>query len=153
MKLKIQTKILNSKIGTDFPLPDFATNGSAGMDLRACIDNAVTIPAGETVMIATGIAIYIADPSIMAVLAPRSGLSFKHGIGLKNFIGIVDSDYQNEISIAVWNHGKQAYTIQPGDRICQMMFVPVIQPSLEIVTDFSDESQRGLGGWGHSGIQ
>ncbi|WP_347988344.1 dUTP diphosphatase [Methylomonas sp. AM2-LC] len=153
MKLKIQTKILNSKIGTDFPLPVFATDGSAGMDLRACIDSAITIPAGETVMIATGIAIYIADPGIMAVLAPRSGLSFKHAIGLKNFIGIVDSDYQNEICIAVWNHGTQAYTIQPGDRICQMMFVPVIQPSLEIVTEFSDESQRGLGGWGHSGIQ
>jgi len=102
-------------------------------------------------MIPTGIAIYIADPGIMAVIAPRSGLSFKHAIGLKNFVGIIDSDYQNEIGIAVWNHGNLAYTIQPGERICQMMFVPVIQPSLEIVTEFSDESVRGLGGWGHSG--
>ncbi len=151
MKLKIQTKILNPKVGNDFPLPDFATAGSAGMDLRACIDSPVTIAAGETVMIPTGIAIYIADSSVMAVIAPRSGLSFKHSIGLKNFIGIIDSDYQNEIGIAVWNHGRQDYSIQPGDRICQMMFVPVIQPSLEIVTEFSDESARGLGGWGHSG--
>jgi len=151
MKLKIQTKILNPKIGADIPLPNFATDGSAGMDLRACIDSPITIAAGETAMIATGIAIYIADPSIMAVIAPRSGLSFKHSIGLKNFVGIVDSDYQNEIGIAVWNHGKEAYTIQPGERICQMMFVPVMQPCLEIVDEFSEESARGLGGWGHSG--
>jgi len=151
MKLKIQTKILNPKIGAEIPLPEFATDGSAGMDLRACIDAPVTIAPGATVMIATGIAIYIADPGIMAVIAPRSGLSFKHSIGLKNFVGIIDSDYQNEIGVAVWNHGTEAYTIQPGERICQMMFVPVIQPSLEIVTEFSSESLRGLGGWGHSG--
>jgi len=151
MKLKIQTKILNPKLGAEIPLPSFATDGSAGMDIRACIDTPVTIAAGETVMIGTGIAIYIADPSIMAVIAPRSGLSFKHSIGLKNFVGIVDSDYQNEIGIAVWNHGKESYTIQPGERICQMMFVPVLQPSLEVVDEFSDESARGLGGWGHSG--
>ncbi len=151
MKLKIQTKILNPKIGREIPLPSFATDGSAGMDIRACIDAPVTVGAGETAMIGTGIAIYIADPSIMAVIAPRSGLSFKHSIGLKNFVGIVDSDYQNEIGIAVWNHGREAYTIQPGERICQMMFVPVLQPSLEIVDEFSDESARGLGGWGHSG--
>jgi dUTP pyrophosphatase len=151
MKLNIQTKILNPKVGRDFPLPAYATEGSAGMDLRACIDNPVIIGAGETILIPTGIAIYIADPGIMAVLAPRSGLSLKHSIGLKNFVGIVDSDYQNEIGIAVWNHGHQAYTIEPGERICQMMFVPVLQPTLEIVAEFSDESQRGLGGWGHSG--
>jgi dUTP pyrophosphatase len=151
MKLKIQTKILNPKLGTEIPLPSFATDGSAGMDIRACLDTSVTIAAGETVMIGTGFAIYIADPSIMAVIAPRSGLSLKHSIGLKNFVGIVDSDYQNEIGIAVWNHGKEPYTIQPGERICQMMFVPVLQPSLEVVDEFSDESARGLGGWGHSG--
>jgi dUTP pyrophosphatase len=151
MKLKIQTKILNPKIGTEFPLPHFSTEGSAGMDLRACIDTPVTVAAGETVMISTGIAIYIADPSIMAVIAPRSGLSVKHSIGLKNFVGIVDSDYQNEVGIAIWNHGTEAYTIQPGERICQMLFVPVIQPNLEIVAEFSSESARGLGGWGHSG--
>ena len=151
MKLNIQTKILNPKVGKDFPLPAFATDGSAGMDLRACIDLPVTVAVGETVMIPTGIAIYIADPGIMAVLAPRSGLSLKHGIGLKNFVGIVDSDYQNEIGIAVWNHGTLSYTIQPGERICQMLFVPVLQPSLEIVEEFNAESARGLGGWGHSG--
>lgn len=151
MKLKIQTKIINPKLGTEFPLPQFATDGSAGMDLRACTDNPITIKPGETVMIATGIAIYIADPSIMAVIAPRSGLSLKHSIGLKNFVGIIDSDYQNEIGIAVWNHGHQSYTVLPGERICQMMFVPVIQPTLELVDEFSDESARGLGGWGHSG--
>ncbi len=151
MKLKIQTKILNPKLGNDFPLPAFATDGSAGMDLRACLDAPVTVAVGETVMIPTGLAIYIADPGIMAVLAPRSGLSLKHGIGLKNFVGIVDSDYQNEIGIAVWNHGAASYTIQPGERICQMLFVPVLQPSLEIVSEFNAESSRGLGGWGHSG--
>ncbi|MGD0959542.1 MAG: dUTP diphosphatase [Methylomonas sp.] len=151
MKLKVETKILNPKLGKDIPLPVFATDGSAGMDLRACIDHPISIAAAETVMIPTGIAIYIADPGIMAVLAPRSGLSFKHSIGLKNFVGIIDSDYQNEIGIAVWNHGRQTYTIQPGERICQMMFVPVIQPVLEIVSEFSDVSRRGLGGWGHSG--
>ena len=151
MKLKIQTKILNPKVGVDFPLPSYATDGSAGMDLRACIDQPVTVHPGETVMVATGIAIYIADPSIMAVLAPRSGLSLKHGIGLKNFVGIIDSDYQNEIGIAVWNHGSQSYTIQPGERICQMLFVPVLQPELELVDEFNSESTRGLGGWGHSG--
>jgi len=151
MKLKIQTKIINPKIGAEIPLPSYATDGSAGMDIRACIDAPVTVEAGETVMIATGLAIYIADPTIMAVIAPRSGLSFKHSIGLKNFVGIIDSDYQNEIGIAVWNHGKAAYTIQPGERICQMLFVPVMQPTLEIVDEFTDESARGLGGWGHSG--
>jgi len=151
MKLKVQTKILNPKIGTEIPLPSFATDGSAGLDLRACIDAPVTIAADQTLMIATGIAIYIADPAVMAVIAPRSGLSFKHSIGLKNFVGIIDSDYQNEIGIAVWNHGQEAYTIQPGERLCQMMFVPVIQASLEVVDEFSDASARGLGGWGHSG--
>jgi len=151
MKLKIQTKILNPKIGTEIPLPSYATDGSAGLDLRACIAEPVSIGPDETVMIATGLAIYIADPGIMAVIAPRSGLSFKHSIGLKNFVGIIDSDYQNEIGIAVWNHGRETYTVQPGERICQMMFVPVIQPILEIVSEFSDESARGLGGWGHSG--
>lgn len=151
MKCTIQTKILNAKLGNQIPLPTFATDGSAGMDLRACIDEPMTIAPGETLMIATGIAIYIADPTIMAILAPRSGLSVKHSIGLKNFVGIIDSDYQNEIGIAVWNHGTEAYTIQPGERICQMMFVPVVQACLEIVEEFSDESARGLGGWGHSG--
>ena len=151
MKLNIQTKILNPKIGTEIPLPSFATDGSAGMDVRACIDAPVRVAAGTTVMIPTGIAIYIADPAVMAVLAPRSGLSLKHSIGLKNFVGIIDSDYQNEIGIAVWNHGAVGYTIQPGERICQMLFVPVLQPTLEIVSEFSDESARGLGGWGHSG--
>lgn len=151
MTLKVQTKIINPKIGSVFPLPAYATQGSAGMDLRACIDEPVIIQAGETVLIPTGIAIYIADPNVMAVLAPRSGLSIKHSIGLKNFVGIIDSDYQNEIGVAVWNHGQQAYTIEPGERICQMLFIPVLQPELEIVSDFSDESARGLGGWGHSG--
>jgi dUTP pyrophosphatase len=151
MQLKIQTKILNPKIGSEIPLPSFATVGSAGMDLRACIDEPVTVLAGQTVMIPTGIAIHIADPSVMAVIAPRSGLSFKHSIGLKNFVGIIDSDYQNEIGIAIWNHGQEAYIVQPGERICQMMFVPVIQPSFEIVTEFDQASARGLGGWGHSG--
>lgn len=151
--INIQTKILNNKIGHEIPLPSFATDGSAGMDLRACIDAPIVISAGETVMIPTGIAIYISDPGIMAILAPRSGLSLKHSIGLKNFVGIIDSDYQNEIGIAVWNHGQQSYTIQPGERICQMMFVPVIQAKLEVVTEFNETSGRGLGGWGHSGSQ
>jgi dUTP pyrophosphatase len=151
MKPIVQTKLLNPKLGDSIPLPAYATDGSAGMDLRACIDEAVTVGPGETVMIGTGLAIHIADPNIMAVLAPRSGLSLKHGIGLKNFVGIVDSDYQNEIGIAVWNHSDTAYTIQPGERICQLLFVPVIQPQLQMVDDFSDSSSRGLGGWGHTG--
>ncbi len=151
MTLSIETKIVNPKLGSEFPLPEYATGGSAGMDLRACIDAPITINPGETVLVPTGLAIHIADPNVMAILAPRSGLSLKHGIGLKNFVGVIDSDYQNEIGVALWNHGDVSYTIQPGERICQMLFVPALQAQLRLVDEFSDPSERGLGGWGHSG--
>jgi len=148
---KIETKIMNPLLGASIPLPTYATTGSAALDLRACLEAPLTVLPGQTVMVPSGIAISIHDPGLVALLMPRSGLGIKHGIGLANTVGVIDSDYQGEIGIGISNRGTAAYTIEPGERICQMMFVPVVQASLEIVDEFSKESGRGAGGFGHTG--
>ncbi|MEE8482005.1 MAG: dUTP diphosphatase [Acidiferrobacterales bacterium] len=147
---KIQLKILDKRIGKEFPLPQHATDGSAGMDMRACLDEHLRIEPGETHLVPTGLAIHIRDPGLAAVLLPRSGLGHKHGIVLGNLVGLIDSDYQGQIFISVWNRSEHNFIIEPGDRIAQMVFVPVIQAEFEVVDDF-DESDRGSGGFGHSG--
>ena len=146
----IQLKILDSKIGSSIPLPHIATDGSAGMDMRACIDEEVKVTPGETVLIPTGIAIYIADNKLAAVLLPRSGLGHKHGLVLGNLTGLIDSDYQGQIFISCWNRSSTSYSINPGDRIAQMVFVPVEQVEFDIVQEFN-QTDRGEGGFGHSG--
>lgn len=148
----IQVKILDPRIGREFPLPHYATDGSAGMDLRACLDEPLQLPAGATHLIPTGIAIHISDPGYAAVLLPRSGLGHKHGIVLGNLVGLIDSDYQGQLFVSCWNRGGESFTIEIGERIAQMMFVPVLRPAFEVVEDFS-ESRRGAGGFGHSGRQ
>ncbi|MAC48108.1 dUTP diphosphatase [Oceanospirillum beijerinckii] len=148
----LDVKILNPKIGQELPLPTYATDGSAGMDLRACLDEPVTIEPGQTVLIGTGLAIHIADPGLAGVILPRSGLGHKHGIVLGNLVGLIDSDYQGELMISCWNRGQTAFTVEPGERIAQYVLVPVIQAQLNIVDDF-DQSERGAGGFGHSGRQ
>ncbi len=148
----IELKILNPKIGTDFPIPAYATEGSAGLDLRACLDKAINLAPGQTLLIPTGIAIYIGDPSIAATILPRSGLGHKQGIVLGNLVGLIDSDYQGELMISCWNRSEQPFTIEPGERIAQLVFVPVIQASFNIVTEFKS-TERGEGGFGHSGTQ
>jgi dUTP pyrophosphatase len=152
MKLhEIETKIVNQLIGNSIPLPQYATDGSAALDLRACLEQPVSIAPGETVTIPSGIAIAIHDPNLVVILAPRSGLGIKHGIVLANTIGVIDSDYQGEIKIGIRNQGNESYTIQPGERVCQMLFMPVVQVSLRVVEQFSEDSQRGSGGFGHTG--
>ena len=146
----IQLKILDSKIGSSIPLPHVATDGSAGMDMRACIDEEVKVTPGETVLIPTGIAIYIADNKLAAVLLPRSGLGHKHGLVLGNLTGLIDSDYQGQIFISCWNRSSTSYSIKPGERIAQMVFVPVEQVEFDIVQEFK-QTDRGEGGFGHSG--
>lgn len=148
---EIETKIVNPLIGSSIPLPQYATDGSAALDLRACLDEAVAVAPGETVTIPSGIAISIHDPNLVAILAPRSGLGIKHGIVLANTIGVIDSDYQGEIKIGIRNQGREPYSIQPGERVCQMLFMPVVQASLRVVKEFSEESARGEGGFGHTG--
>ncbi|QQZ27658.1 dUTP diphosphatase [Thiothrix subterranea] len=146
----IEYKILDPRIGTEFPLPEYATNGSAGMDLRACLDAPLVLNAGDTELIPTGIAIHIGDPTLAAVILPRSGLGHKHGIVLGNLVGLIDSDYQGQLFISCWNRSNDSFTIQPGERIAQLVFVPVVQVALQSVDDF-DQSHRGEGGFGHSG--
>jgi len=146
----IELKILDSKIGKSIPLPQIATEGSAGMDMRACIDSELTVLPGDTLLVPTGIAIHIADKNLAAVLLPRSGLGHKHGLVLGNLTGLIDSDYQGQIFISCWNRGEKVYTIGPGDRIAQMVFIPIEQVKFDVVDDFK-ESDRGEGGFGHSG--
>ena len=146
----IELKILDPKIGESIPLPQIATEGSAGMDMRACIDSELIVSPGDTVLVPTGIAMHIADNNLAAVLLPRSGLGHKHGLVLGNLTGLIDSDYQGQIFISCWNRGEKAYKINPGDRIAQMVFIPVEQVKFEVVDDFK-ESDRGEGGFGHSG--
>ncbi len=147
---KIQLKILDPRIGGELPLPAYATGGSAGMDLRACIDEALEIQPGETKLLPTGLAIHVADPSLAAVILPRSGLGHKHGIVLGNLIGLIDSDYQGQLFVSCWNRGDTPFVINVGERIAQMVFVPVVQANFEIVDEF-ESSERGAGGFGHSG--
>ena len=146
----IKLKILDERLGDEFPLPDYATDGSAGVDLRACVKEPVTVAPGETTLIPTGMAIHIGDPSLAAVLLPRSGLGHKHGLVLGNLTGLIDSDYQGQVYISCWNRGSKSYEIQPAERIAQMVFVPVEQVRFDVVEEFAD-SDRGDGGFGHSG--
>lgn len=146
----IKYKVLDSRIGSEIPLPTYATDGSAGMDLRACLDESLILAAGETQLIPTGIAIHIADNNLAATLLPRSGLGHKHGIVLGNLVGLIDSDYQGQLYISCWNRSHQAFTIDIGDRIAQMVFVPVVQVELSQVDEFFN-SDRGEGGFGSSG--
>ncbi len=149
----IQVKVLNPKIGThpDFLMPTRATDGSAGIDLRACIDEPITIKAGETQLIGTGLAIYIADPNYAGLILPRSGLGHKHGIVLGNLVGLIDSDYQGELMVSVWNRSDTDFTLNPAERMAQYMVVPVVRPDFEVVKEFHAISGRGAGGFGHSG--
>jgi dUTP pyrophosphatase len=146
----IQFKILDPRLGTTFPLPRYETQDSAGVDLRACIDEAWQIAPGETRLIPTGMAIYIGDPQLAAVILPRSGLGHKHGIVLGNLVGLIDADYQGPLMISCWNRGQDPYTIEPGDRIAQLVFLPIARVQFELVDDFS-ETSRGAGGFGSSG--
>ncbi len=146
----LQIKILDPRIGKEIPLPEYATPGSAGMDLRACIDNSLTLKPGDTELIPTGMAIHISDPGYAATILPRSGLGHKHGIVLGNLVGLIDSDYQGQLFVSCWNRGNTEFTIDAGDRIAQLVILPVAQVEFEVVDEFSD-SERGSGGFGHSG--
>jgi dUTP pyrophosphatase len=146
----IPCKILDPRIGTTWPLPAHSTDGSAGLDLRACLDGPLVLKPGETTLIKTGIAIHIGDTWLAAMIYPRSGLGHRHGIVLGNLTGIIDSDYQGELMVSTWNRGAAEFTIQPGERIAQLVFVPVVQARLLPVEGF-DQSKRGAGGFGHSG--
>ncbi len=149
---KIQLKLLDPRIGDTIELPNYATSGSAGLDLRACLDENITLAPGETVLIPTGLAIHIDDPSLAAVLLPRSGLGHKHGIVLGNLVGLIDSDYQGQVFVSCWNRGKTAFEIVIGERIAQMVFIPVAQVDFEQVEEFTT-TERGTGGFGHTGRQ
>ena len=150
---QVQVKILNPKIGNDdkFPLPHRATDGSAGIDLRACIDEPITIKAGDSQLIGTGLAIYIQDPDYVGLIMPRSGLGHKHGIVLGNLTGVIDADYQGELMISIWNRSQTDYVLQPGEKMAQYLVVPIARPTFEIVAEFSDISVRGEGGFGSTG--
>jgi len=146
----LQVKVLDPRVGTEFPLPHYATPGSAGLDLRACLEAPLTLAPGETQLIPTGIAIHLDDAGLAAVLLPRSGLGHKHGIVLGNLVGLIDSDYQGQVMVSCWNRGGTPFTIAPGERIAQMVVVPVVQVEFEVVEEFT-ESRRGAGGFGSSG--
>lgn len=152
MTTQIEVKILDSRIGRDYPLPAYATPGSAGMDLRALLDEAITLAPGDTVLVPTGLAIHIKDPGLCATILPRSGLGHKHGIVLGNLVGLIDSDYQGQLMVSVWNRGQDSFTMQPGERIAQLVILPVVQASFQLVEEF-DQSERGEGGFGSSGRQ
>jgi len=147
---RVELKILDERLGGEFPLPHYATDGSAGLDMRACLDQPLTLGPGETELLPTGLAIHIGDPGLAAVLLPRSGLGHKYGIVLGNLTGLIDSDYQGQVYVSCWNRGSEPYVIEPGDRIAQMVFVPVEHVTFDVVDEFH-ESERGEGGFGHSG--
>ena len=147
---ELQLRILDGRLGTDFPLPAYATAGAAGMDLRAMLDAALDLAPGETYLVPTGMAIHIGDPGLAAVILPRSGLGHKHGIVLGNLVGLIDSDYQGQLFVSCWNRGSESFTVEVGERIAQLVLVPVVRARLHIVEEF-DESARGAGGFGHSG--
>jgi dUTP pyrophosphatase len=147
---KIQLKILDPRIGNEIALPEYATAGSAGMDLRAALEKTTIINPGETLLIPTGLSIYVEDPNMAAVILPRSGLGHKHGIVLGNLVGLIDSDYQGQLFVSCWNRGDENFTIEVGDRLAQLVIVPVIQVDFEVVENF-ESTHRGAGGFGHSG--
>lgn len=146
----VQIKILDPRLGAEFPLPEYATAGSAGMDLRACLEESLTVSPGETHLIPTGFAMHMEDTGMAAVILPRSGLGHKHGIVLGNLVGLIDSDYQGQVFVSCWNRSDSAFTVEPGDRIAQLVFVPVVLADWEFVKEF-DASDRGGGGFGHTG--
>ncbi|MBS0365711.1 MAG: dUTP diphosphatase [Proteobacteria bacterium] len=148
----LQVRILDERIGREFPLPAYATAGSAGLDLRACLDAPRLLAPGEAQLLPTGLAIHVEDPGLAAVILPRSGLGHKHGIVLGNLVGLIDSDYQGQLMVSCWNRGREPFTVQPGERIAQLVVMPVVQVDLEVVADFTT-SARGEGGFGHSGRQ
>jgi len=149
---EVDVKILDPRVGKEFPMPEYATHGSAGMDLRAVLDENKELLPGETFLIPTGLAIHIENNNMAAVILPRSGLGHKHGIVLGNLVGLIDSDYQGQLFVSCWNRGNTAFTVEPGERIAQLVFVPVVQANLNIVDSF-ETSQRGEGGFGHTGSQ
>jgi dUTP pyrophosphatase len=146
----LQVRLLDARLGTEFPMPAYATDGSAGLDLRACLEAPLLLAPGRTELIPTGLAIHLDDPALAAVILPRSGLGHKHGIVLGNLVGLIDSDYQGQLMVSCWNRGAEPFTIRAGERIAQLVVVPVVQVQLEVVTEFS-ASARGAGGFGHSG--
>jgi len=146
----LKVRILDARIGKEFPLPQYATAGSAGLDLRACLDKPLVLEPGRAELLPTGLSIYVQDPGLAAVILPRSGLGHKHGIVLGNLVGLIDSDYQGALMVSCWNRGREPYTVQPGERIAQLIVVPVVQVELEVVEDFA-ATARGAGGFGHSG--
>lgn len=150
MKQKLQVKILDDRIGTELPMPSYATDGSAGLDLRALLDAPLVLQPGDTVLVRTGLSLYIEDPNYAGLILPRSGLGHKHGIVLGNLVGLIDSDYQGELMVSCWNRGNTAFTLNPGERLAQYVLVPVVQAEFEIVTEFQ-ATARGAGGFGHSG--
>ncbi|WP_288397639.1 dUTP diphosphatase [uncultured Acinetobacter sp.] len=150
--MKVQVKLLDPRVGKEWPLPTYATAGSAGLDLRACLDDAIEIEPGQTVLVKTGMAIYIQDTQFAGMILPRSGLGHKHGIVLGNLVGLIDSDYQGELMISVWNRGQITFRLEPGERLAQYVLVPVVQAEFEQVEDFV-ATDRGAGGFGHTGKQ
>ncbi|KZX83958.1 deoxyuridine 5'-triphosphate nucleotidohydrolase [Oleiphilus sp. HI0009] len=152
MKTPLQIKILDDKIGNTIPLPSYATQGSAGVDLRACLDESINLEPGQTTLIPTGLAIYIEDPQLAATILPRSGLGHKHGIVLGNLVGLIDSDYQGELMVSCWNRGNTTFCIEPGERIAQLVVLPVVQVEFNLVDEFK-ESDRGTGGFGSTGTK
>jgi deoxyuridine 5'-triphosphate nucleotidohydrolase len=146
----LKVRILDPRMGKEFPLPAYATGGSAGMDLRACLGSPLVLEPGRAELVPTGLAIYVEDPGLAAVILPRSGLGHKHGVVLGNLVGLIDSDYQGQLMVSVWNRGLEPFTVQPGERIAQLVVVPVVQVELQIVEDFATTA-RGAGGFGHSG--
>mgnify|MGYP000609036872 CR=1 FL=1 len=150
--MKVQVKVLDARLGQEWAMPAYATTGSAGLDLRACLDEAIEIAAGETVLVKTGLAIYIEDPNFAGLILPRSGLGHKHGIVLGNLVGLIDSDYQGELMVSVWNRGQNTFRLEPGERLAQYVLVPVVQAEFEQVEEFV-ATERGAGGFGHTGQQ
>lgn len=148
--MKVHVKVLDSRLGNEWPMPTYATTGSAGLDLRACVDVATVIEPGQTVLVKTGLSIYIEDPHFAGLILPRSGLGHKHGIVLGNLVGLIDSDYQGELMVSVWNRSQTAFSLEPGERLAQYVLVPVIQAQFDIVNEF-EATERGAGGFGHTG--
>jgi dUTP pyrophosphatase len=146
----LRVRILDARMGKEFPLPAYATEGSAGLDLRACLDAPLTLAPGQAELLPTGLAVHVEDPGLAAVILPRSGLGHRHGIVLGNLVGLIDSDYQGQLMVSCWNRGSAPFTVSPGERIAQLVVVPVVQVQLEVVQDFA-ASRRGAGGFGHSG--
>ena len=148
--MKVQVKVLDQRLGQEWPMPTYASTGSAGLDLRACVEEAIQIEPGQTVLVKTGMAIYIDDTNFAGLVLPRSGLGHKHGIVLGNLVGLIDSDYQGELMVSVWNRGQTTFTLEPGERLAQYVLVPVVQAQFDIVNEF-EATERGAGGFGHTG--